>query len=237
MGVTRCVHPYRQGVTHDRSRKLKWPLFCALSRTKSLILPPILHKNKENFALQNTPFFTKSRTIFQNYPYLRKSKDKFAGTSVMDPSVWKFLLLHEHRLTNVEILRTWILRTKKSQIWWKTDGKREKSARKYWIFRGVNRCGFWKNTLFFYFADTVLQNTLFFLISRTLNFRGQVMKTTPFPRFLERSCVHVVNGEWTHRGESFRFGLDRCVRQALKPLCKSWLLLAGPRMGGIQIKV
>ena len=117
----------------------------------------------------------------------------------MDPSVWKFLLLHEHRLKNVEILQTWILRTKKSQIWWKIDGKREKSARKYWIFRGVNRCGFWKKYPIFLFRGHCTPKHPFLKISRTLNFRGQVMKTTPFPRFLERSCVHVVNGEWTHR--------------------------------------
>ena len=84
-------HPYRQGVTHDRSRKLKWPLFCALSRTKSQILPPILHKNKENFALQNTPFFTKSRTIFQNYPICAKARTWFfAAFCITNQPNWYF---------------------------------------------------------------------------------------------------------------------------------------------------
>ena len=103
----RCVHPYRQGVTHDRSRKLKWPLFCALSRTKSQILPPILHKNKENFALQNTPFFTKSRTIFQNYtPICAKARTWFfAAFCITNQPNWYFWsqIVDSHYQSNPQI--------------------------------------------------------------------------------------------------------------------------------------
>ena len=156
--MPRCVHPYRQGVTHDRSRKLKWPLFCTLSRTKSQILPPILHKNKENFALQNTPFFTKSRTIFQNYPICTKARTWFfAAFFITNQPNWYFWsqIVDSH------------YQSKKEPNLMENRRKTRKISQK--ILNFYRRKSLWvlkKIPYFFYFADTVLQNTLF------LKFRG-----------------------------------------------------------------
>ena len=38
-------------------------------------------QNKDNFALNNTPYFTKSRMPFQKYPYLHKNENIIQKTT------------------------------------------------------------------------------------------------------------------------------------------------------------
>ena len=85
-----CYHPIKWwGPTHDKilcncrqtanwgpcSEISKRPLFWALSRTFFCKSTPYFVLNKDNFALQNTPIFITSRTLFKKYPYLCKNKD------------------------------------------------------------------------------------------------------------------------------------------------------------------
>jgi hypothetical protein len=51
----------------------------------------------------------------------------------------------------------------------------------------------------FYFADTCFKNTPLFLFSRTILSADSDRKITPFPRFLERSCVPYRTVKWAGR--------------------------------------
>ena len=87
-------------------------------------------------------------------------------------------------------------------------------------------------TPYFLFRGHCAPKTPLFLISRTLNFRGQVLKTTPFPQILERSRVHIVNGDWTHRGCSIMW---ICIFQNQRICTCVWLSNVINRDKGVHI--
>ena len=75
----RCFLFVFRGVTHDRSRISKYPLFDGVSRTIWLIWPPFSHKIADIWSKNNPPFFNISRTLSKSSLFLRKNEDTFGS--------------------------------------------------------------------------------------------------------------------------------------------------------------